>query len=98
MVIPIESLRDYPRALRYAKRADELAGGKGPIPIIYLAEAYANNGDAANALATVNRGLLLVPPTPPGQKPSEVRRNLENELRDITILIKTGHLPLGFNQ
>lgn len=98
MVTPIQSLRDYPRALRYARRADELAGGKEPGAVIYLAQAYANNGDAEKALETVQRGLAFVAPAPAGQKPSEVRKSLEDELRDIRILIKTGHLPPGFNQ
>ncbi len=98
METPIHSLRDYPRALRYAKRADELSGGKEPGAVIYLAQAYANTGDAAKALETVQRGLAFVPPTEPGQKPSEVRKALEDELRDIQILIKTGHLPATFNE
>jgi hypothetical protein len=63
-----------------------------------LAQAYANNGDAAKALETVQRGLAFVAPTPPGEKPSEVRKTLEDQLRDIQILIKTGHLPPDFNQ
>jgi non-specific serine/threonine protein kinase/serine/threonine-protein kinase len=98
MVTPIQSLRDYPRALQYARRADQLSGGKEPGAVIYLAQAYANNGDAAKALETVRRGLAFVAPAAPGQKPSEVRKTLEDELRDIQILIKTGHLPPGFNQ
>jgi hypothetical protein len=34
MVTPIQSLRDYPRALRYAKRADQLSGGKEPGAVV----------------------------------------------------------------
>jgi serine/threonine protein kinase/tetratricopeptide (TPR) repeat protein len=98
MVTPIPSLRDYPRALGYAKRAYELSGGKEPGAIVYLAQAYANNGDAANALETVRQGLTLAAPAPRGEKPSEVRRTLEGQLRDIQIFIKTGSLPVGFNQ
>jgi tetratricopeptide (TPR) repeat protein len=98
MVTPVLSLRDYQRALRYAKRADELAQGKGWQSITYLAMAYANTGDAAKALETVERGLTIVPPPPSGQKPSNVRQNLEEERRDIQILVKTGHLPATFNQ
>jgi tetratricopeptide (TPR) repeat protein len=98
MVTPIRGLRDYPRALLYAKRADQLSGGKEPGAIIYLAQAYANTGDAPKALATVERGLALVAPSPPGQKPSEVRKALEDEQRDIRILIKTGRLPVRFNE
>jgi hypothetical protein len=75
-----------------------LSGGKEPGAIIYLAQAYANTGDAPKAMETVERGLALVAPAPPGQKPSEVRKALEDEQRDIGILIKTGTLPAGFNQ
>ena len=98
METPVPSLRDYARALRYAKRADELSGGKEPGAIIYLAQAYANTGDPEKALATVRRGLALVAPPAPGQKPSEVRQALEDDQRDIQILMKTGRLPAGFNQ
>jgi len=98
MVTPIPALRDYPRALRYALRADELSNGKEPTAVAYLAMAYANTGDAPKALETVERGLAIVPAAAPGQNPSEARLNLENELRDIKILIKTGKLPPGFNQ
>ena len=36
MVTPVLSLRDYPRALRYAKRADEMSHGKEIVAITYL--------------------------------------------------------------
>jgi tetratricopeptide (TPR) repeat protein len=98
MVSPILTLRDYPRALQYARRADELSNGKEPTAIAYLAMAYANNGDGPKALETVERGLGLVPGPAPGQKASDARQNLENEERDIKIFIKTGHLPADFNQ
>jgi tetratricopeptide (TPR) repeat protein len=98
MVTPIPSLRDYPRALGYAKRAYELSGGKEPGAIVYLAQAYAMNGDATHALETVQHGLTLIAPPPPGQKPSEVRKTLEDQLRGIRILIQTGRLPADFNQ
>ena len=95
MVTPVLSLRDYPRALRYALRADQLSNGRGSV---YLPMAYANNGEAAKALDVVERFMTMFPAPPPGQKPSDARQNLENERRDIKILIKTGHLPPGFNQ
>ena len=98
MVSPILSLRDYPRALRYAQRADELSNGKEPTAIAYLAMAYANNGDGQKALEAVERGLAIVPAAKAGEKPSDARQNLENEERDIKIFIKTGKLPADFNQ
>ncbi len=39
----LPSLRDYPAALRFALRADRVAGGKDPAALGYLAEAYALN-------------------------------------------------------
>jgi tetratricopeptide (TPR) repeat protein len=98
MVSPILTLRDYPRALRYALRADELSNGKEPTAIAYLAMAYANAGDGPKALQTVERGLAIVPGPAPGEKRSGARENLEDEERDIKIFIKTGHLPADFNQ
>jgi tetratricopeptide (TPR) repeat protein len=97
MATPVLSLRDYPRALRYAQRADALSNGKDYVAIIYLAEAYANVGDTAKALETVKRGLALVPGPAPGQHPSEPRADLEKEQTGIEMLIKTGHLPPDFN-
>ncbi len=91
MVTPVMSLRDYPRALRYAQQADEISHGREATALAYLAMAYANVGEAEKALDTVQRGLAMVPAPPPGQKPSQARENLENELRDIRILIRTGH-------
>jgi tetratricopeptide (TPR) repeat protein len=98
MSAPVVTLRNYPRALDYARRADELGGGKSPEAIAYLAQAYANTGNAQKALETIQRGLSLVAPAPPGQKPSDTRQTLEDEYRDIEILAQTGHLPPGFNK
>jgi tetratricopeptide (TPR) repeat protein len=98
MTAPVMSLRDYARALGYAKRADELGGGKSPEAVAYLAQAYANTGDARKALETIQRALALVAPPPPGQKPSDTRQTLEEELRGIQILLATGRLPKDFNK
>ena len=46
----IPSLRDYPAALRFALRADQLAAGKNPAALGYLAEAYALNKDFPQAV------------------------------------------------
>jgi tetratricopeptide (TPR) repeat protein len=98
MVSPILSLRDYPRALRYAQRADELSNGKEPTAIAYLAMAYANNGDGQKALEAVQRGFTLVQAPKAGEKASDAWQNLADEQRDIKIFIKTGKLPADFNQ
>jgi tetratricopeptide (TPR) repeat protein len=98
MVTPVLSLRDYPRALRYALRADQFSKGKDYVAVTYLAMAWANNGQPQKALETVRRGLAMVPGAAPGQRPSAARLNLEQEERDIQTLIRTGHLPPTFNQ
>lgn len=98
MVSPIPSLRDYPKALSYAKRAYDLSGGKEPGAIVYLAQAYANNGQPSKALEVIQHGLTIIAPARPGEKPSEARQTLEDELQDVQTLIKTGHLPARFNE
>lgn len=97
MDTPVLSLRDYAQALRYARRADEISQGKDVIAIGALAQAYANIGNGPRAIETVQRALSIVPGPLPGRPPSESRQNLDNELKGIKILIRTGHLPPGFN-
>jgi tetratricopeptide (TPR) repeat protein len=78
----VKSLRDYPAALGYALRADQLAQGKNPAALGYVAEAYALNGDKAKAIAAAQRGLALVPPTKPAESPSQLRKWLEDEVKE----------------
>jgi tetratricopeptide (TPR) repeat protein len=73
----VKSLRDYPAALRFALRADELAKGKNPAALGYLAEAYALNDNLPRALDTAQRGLAITP-----NSPSQLRKWLEDEVRD----------------
>jgi tetratricopeptide (TPR) repeat protein len=77
----VKSLRDYPAALRFALRADELAKGKNPAALGYLAEAYALNNDFAKAIEAAQRGLALTPPAKPGESPSQLRKWLEDEVK-----------------
>jgi tetratricopeptide (TPR) repeat protein len=77
----VKSLRDYPAALRYAQRADQVAQGKNPAVLGYLAEVWSLNGDNAKAVAAAQRGLALVPPTKPGAPPSQLRKWLEDEVK-----------------
>lgn len=97
MFTPVPSLHDFPRALRYAKRADEISRGKDILTIAYLAHAYVDAGDGQMALQTVERALAMMPPLPRGQAPTEGRKNLEHERQQIKTMIETGHLPRGFN-
>jgi tetratricopeptide (TPR) repeat protein len=78
----VKSLRDYPAALRFALRADEQAKGKNPAALGYLAEAYSLNNDTPKALDAAQRALALMPPTKPGDSPSQLRKWLEDEVKE----------------
>ncbi len=78
----VQSLRDYPRALRLALRADQLAQGKNPGALGYVAEAYALNNNYPKAREAAQRGLAALPPTRPGESPSQLRKWLEDEMQE----------------
>jgi tetratricopeptide (TPR) repeat protein len=78
----VASLRDYPAALRFALRADQLASGKNPAALGYLAEAYALNKGYPRAVDAVQRALTVTPPTKPGDPPSRLRQWLQDELQE----------------
>jgi tetratricopeptide (TPR) repeat protein len=78
----VPSLRDYPAALRFALRADQLASGKNPAVLGYLAEAYDLNKNPSQALEAARRGLAATPPTKPGDPPSKLRQWLEDEVKE----------------
>jgi tetratricopeptide (TPR) repeat protein len=78
----IESLRDYPAALRYALKADELAKGKNPAALGYLAEAYALNGDFPKAVAAAKRGLAVTPPPKAGDASSQLYKWLQGQVAE----------------
>jgi len=73
----VKSLRDYPAALRFALRADELAKGKSPAASGYLAEAYALNNNFPKALEAAQHGLALTP-----DAPTQLRKWLEDEVQE----------------
>jgi tetratricopeptide (TPR) repeat protein len=78
----VKSLRDYPAALRFALRADQLAQGKNPGALGYLAEAYGLTNNFSKATEAAQRGLALTPPTKPGESPSQLRKWLEDEVKE----------------
>jgi eukaryotic-like serine/threonine-protein kinase len=80
--IGVPSLRDYPAALRFALRADQLASGKNPAALGYLAEAYGLNKNYPKAVDAAQRALAVTPPTKPGEPPSRLRQWLEDELKE----------------
>ncbi len=78
----VKDMRDYPAALRFALRADQMTDGKNPAIEGYLAEAYALNGRYPDALEAVRRGLSNMPAAKTGESPSRLRQWLESEARD----------------
>ncbi len=56
---PDASLRDGPRAIVLAEKADQLTGGKDAEMLHTLAAAYADDGQVSRALATARRALEL---------------------------------------
>lgn len=66
----VKALRDPQRALRYVLRTDEKTPGRDE----YLAEALYSTGDAAGAVAAIDRILATLPPLAPGEKPSRNRQ------------------------
>jgi eukaryotic-like serine/threonine-protein kinase len=78
----VESLRDYPAALKFALRAAQLADGKNPAVLGYLAEAYALNKDYPKAVQSAGRALAVTPVTKPGEPPSRLRQWLQDELKE----------------
>jgi tetratricopeptide (TPR) repeat protein len=70
-------MRDYARALAYARKAAEMGQYKDSIALEYLAEACWRTGDFEGARSAIDRALALVPAARPGEKPSRTRQNLE---------------------
>jgi eukaryotic-like serine/threonine-protein kinase len=66
----VKALRDPQRALRYVQRTDAKTAGRDE----YLAEALYSTGDAAGAVAAIDRMIAALPPMAPGEKPSRNRQ------------------------
>ncbi|MGB0064866.1 MAG: protein kinase, partial [Terracidiphilus sp.] len=75
------SARDPELALTYAQRAVELTHHKISIMLLTLARAYRANGQIDQSRATARESLALLPPTPPHEAPSNMRRLLEKQTR-----------------
>lgn len=76
----VESLRDYPRALHFAERANQAAKGEDAAVLQYLAEAYYRNGNAAAAVETIRKALSQMPAVKAGEKSSRSRSDCEAAL------------------
>jgi tetratricopeptide (TPR) repeat protein len=77
---PFEDLRNPALALPYARRAVEMTKGSHPGTLDALARAYFGVGDSANAVATEEKALSLLPPLKPGEQVSSLRKELEENL------------------
>jgi len=73
----VKSLRNYPLALQFARKAAELTKFKDPLILEYLASAYWCNGDFDAAHDAVEKALSFMAPTQPGATPSRGRQALE---------------------
>lgn len=71
-------LRDYAKALPYAKRAVEK--GESPSTLDSLARAYHGLGMQRQAIETEQKAISLLPPRKPGDNPSALRAELEQNL------------------
>jgi eukaryotic-like serine/threonine-protein kinase len=78
----IPSLHDYPTALRFALRADQISGGKNPAVLGYLSESYGFNKNYPKAVESAERGLKLTPVPKPGEPENRLRGWLSDELKE----------------
>jgi non-specific serine/threonine protein kinase/serine/threonine-protein kinase len=69
----VTNLRDPKMALTFVQRTDPKADFRDE----YLAESLFQTGDAAGAIAAIDRLIATLKPTPPGEKPSRARAELE---------------------
>jgi non-specific serine/threonine protein kinase/serine/threonine-protein kinase len=77
---PFDDLRKPALALPYAKKAVEMTKGSHPGTLDALARAYFGVGEVANAIATEEKALSLLPPLKPGESVSSLRRELQENL------------------
>lgn len=77
---PFDDLRSAARALPYARQLVEMTKGTQPAMLDSLARAYFGVGERARAVETERRALALLPPAKPGETPSALRRELEENL------------------
>lgn len=78
---PFEDLRSPARALPYAQQLVEATKGTQPAMLDSLARAQFGTGDAAKAVETERRALALLPAVKPGETPSALRKELEENLK-----------------
>jgi len=82
---PVDALRDGPRAVILAQRADRLTGARNPRVCLTLLAAHAENGDLPQALEAARRGEQLA--TAAGN------RGLARDIRDRAADLERGRTP-----
>ncbi len=87
---PIESMNDFPAALRYAIRARSLTKDKDAAVLGYAAEAYGLNREYSSAIDAARIGLALAPPKP-GASPNRLQQWLLDEIAEYTAKSRQGH-------
>jgi serine/threonine protein kinase len=75
-----KDLRDSAAALRYARESVEKSGGTDTDNLDILAQAYFQNGDAVQAIASEEKALALLPPVAGGESPSPAHHRIESQL------------------
>jgi tetratricopeptide (TPR) repeat protein len=79
----VTELRKPVRAAEFCRQAMKMTNGEDPDAYAGLATALDQQGDRAGAALAIEKALTLIPPSPPGQPPSQQRREMEAELRRL---------------
>jgi tetratricopeptide (TPR) repeat protein len=83
LTTPFPELQDHAAALSYARKAVIMTRETEPEALDLLARAWEKNGDIVQAVETERKAFALLPPVPPGRKPSELRTTIEKNLADF---------------
>jgi len=78
---PFEDLRDPKRAVTYAQKAADMTRYTHPGILDALARAYFGAGQQANAIEMEKKAISLLPPLKPGETPSALHQEFEENLR-----------------
>ena len=83
----VRELQDPQTALRYARKANELAAGKDPGILDTLALAQFRTDEPEEAVQTQKRALQLLPPPEPGRR-DDVREEMGTRLNEFQNALK----------
>jgi tetratricopeptide (TPR) repeat protein len=91
---PADSLRNGPRSLELALRADRFSDGKDPSLLQTLAAAYAETGDFSQAVATAHRALDAANQC--GMRPLAAELRAEIALYELGLPYRETSMQKGF--